>query len=130
MSGRLFSKRHIWIETDGNTASIGITDFLQDKLGAIIFINLPETGGTIKKGEPFGDIESKKLVMDLEAPVDGEVVEINSTLQDEPYLINEEPFESWFIKVRVESIPDDLITEEAYNERITYYDRISDRDGS
>jgi len=124
MIERLFSKKHIWIEIDGNIASIGITDFLQDKLGAIIFINLPETGELIKKGEPFGDIESKKLVMDLEAPVAGEVVEINRDLQDEPYLINEEPFESWFIKVRYESIPGDLITEEVYIERLAHYDGI------
>lgn len=118
MTERLYSKKHLWVLNDGDTATIGVTDFLQEKLGAIMFLNLPEAGESLAAGERFGDIESKKTVMDLEAPISGEVVEVNGELADEPDVINVAPLESWFVRVKVTSIPDDLLTEAEYMERI------------
>lgn len=118
MAERLYSKKHIWVLNDGDTATIGVTDFLQEKLGAIMFLNLPKAGESLAVGERFGDIESKKTVMDLEAPIGGEIVEVNEELTDEPDVINDAPLESWFVRVKVTSIPDDLLTEVEYEERI------------
>ncbi len=118
MNNRLFSKKHFWVLKDGNHAAIGITDFLQEKLGIIMFLNLPKMGESLSVGENFGDIESKKIVMDLEAPISGKILEVNKALEDDPDLINQEPFESWFVKVKVEFIPDDMMTEEEYKEWI------------
>lgn len=119
MGSRLFSKKHLWVLQDGETAKIGLSDFLQEKLGAIMFVNLPEIGGIINAGETFGDIESKKTVMDMEAPLSGEVIGVNETLEDEPERINDEPDEAWLIEVRVSSLADDLMDEEAYSNRIS-----------
>lgn len=116
---KMFSKKHYWIINDGDTVRIGFTDFLQEKLGAIMFINLPEKGSLITKGEVFGDVESQKTVMDLEAPVSGEVMEVNNSIIDEPYRINEQPYENWLIKVKADSIPDSLIDEDSYNKFIS-----------
>lgn len=119
MGSRLFSKKHLWVLQDGETARIGLSDFLQEKLGAIMFVNLPEIGGIINAGETFGDIESKKTVMDMEAPLSGEVIGVNKTLEDEPERINDEPDEAWLIEVRVSSLADDLMDEKAYSNRIS-----------
>ena len=118
MGERFFSKKHLWVLQNGNTATIGITDFLQEKLGVIIFLNQPEKGEKLLIGERFGDIESKKTVMDLEAPIAGEVIEVNETLVNEPDAINDRPFESWFIKVKIGIMPNDMMTEIDYEERI------------
>lgn len=119
MGGRLYSKKHMWVLQDkGGIAAIGITDFLQEKLGAIMFLNLPKVGDKLSVGERFGDIESKKTVMDLEAPINGEVIAVNEDLEAEPDVINDEPLENWFVKVKVDSIPDNLLTEKDYEERI------------
>ncbi|SDW87275.1 glycine cleavage system H protein [Lachnospiraceae bacterium KHCPX20] len=119
MSERLYSNKHTWVLQDGDYATIGITDFLQEKLGAIMFINLPEVGEKLIVGKQFGDIESKKTVMDLEAPINGDVVEVNDELDDEPDMINEAPYDSWFIKVKIDSIPDDLLNEDEYQKKIS-----------
>lgn len=118
MGEKLFSKKHLWICQEGEIATIGITDFLQEKLGYIMFLNLPEQGEKLSVGEIFGDIESKKTVMDLESPISGEVIEVNETLADEPDMIVDNPFGAWFIKVKVEVVPQDLMSEIDYAERI------------
>lgn len=118
MGERLFSKKHLWVLQDGDIAIIGITDFLQEKLGDIMFLNLPEKGKKLAVGETFGDIESKKTVMDLETPISGEVIEVNESLEDEPDVINDAPFESWLIKVRVEAVSEELMAKKDYQERI------------
>ena len=118
MSNRLYNKKHFWMQIEGSVASIGITDFLQEKLGTIMFINLPRVGEKITTNERFGDIESKKTVMDLEAPISGEVIEINEMIEDEPDVINDEPYKSWLLKIKISSMPDDLMNEEEYKERI------------
>lgn len=114
MSKRLFSNKHVWFFQDGEIATIGITEYAQEKLGSIMFLNLPEVGEKIEAGQRFGDIESIKTVSDLFSPVDGEVLKINEELVDEPEAINEDPYESWFIEVKVTTIPDDLMDEETY----------------
>ncbi len=114
MSKRFFSNKHVWLLQDGEIATIGITEYAQEKLGSIMFLNLPEVGEKVESGQRFGDIESIKTVSDLFSPVDGEVIRINEVLVDEPDAINEEPYESWFVEVKVTSIPDDLMDEETY----------------
>ena len=119
MGSRLFSKKHLWVMQDGETVKVGLSDFLQEKLGTIMFVNLPEAGDVITAGESFGDIESKKTVMDLEAPISGEVLRVNEILEDEPDKINDEPYEAWLIEVKVTSLTDDLMDEEAYSDRLS-----------
>jgi len=114
MSTRLFSDKHVWILQDGENATIGITDYAQDKLGNIMFLNLPDVGERVKAGQSFGDIESIKTISDLYSPVDGKVIKINEELVEEPDVINEKPYESWFIEIQVSSVPDDLMDEETY----------------
>lgn len=114
MSERLFSNKHVWVLQDGETATIGITEYAQEKLGSIMFLNLPDVGEKLEYGQRFGDIESIKTVSDLFSPVDGEVIRINEELVDEPDAINDEPYESWFVEVKVTSTPDDLMDEETY----------------
>lgn len=118
MDNRLYSNKHFWVLLNNDIAMIGITDFLQEKLGSIMFLNLPAVGEELVLGEKFGDIESKKTVMDLEAPVGGFVYEVNESLLDEPYLINEEPLESWFLKIKPYTMHDGLMDENEYKEKI------------
>lgn len=118
MGDRLFSKKHLWVLQEGEMARIGLTDFLQEKLGAIMFVNLPGAGEALTVGEVFGDVESKKTVMELEAPLSGEVVSVNETVEDEPDMINEHPHDAWLVEVKVSSMPDDLMDEDTYHRRI------------
>ena len=84
-----YSKNHLWLKTDRNTAEIGLTDYAAEKLRNIVFVNLPDVGEHLSEGEKFGDVESVKTVSDLISPVDGEVTEVNETLLDEPEVISE-----------------------------------------
>ena len=97
-----YTKSHEWVRTEGDTATIGITDHAQEELGDIVFIEMPEEGATLDAGDSFGTLESVKAVSDLYAPVGGEVVEVNEALNDSPEKINEDPYgEGWIIKLRV-----------------------------
>jgi glycine cleavage system H protein len=97
-----YTRSHEWVRTEGDTATIGITDHAQDELGDIVFVELPEQGTTLGAGDSFGTVESVKAVSDLYAPVGGEVVEVNEALNDSPEKINEDPYgEGWIIKLRV-----------------------------
>ena len=98
-----YTKEHEWIRVDGNTGAIGITDFAQQQLGDVVYVELPEVGSTITAGEVFGTIESVKAVSELFAPVSGEVVEINSSLKDRPDHVNSQPHETWMVKVKLGS---------------------------
>ncbi len=117
MGNRLFSDKHIWIDQDEAIVFIGITEYAQEKLGSIMFLNLPEVGEKVEIGERFGDIESIKTVSDLFSPIDGEVIKVNEDLVDEPERINEAPYDSWFIKVKTTAILDDLMDEKTYLEK-------------
>lgn len=103
-----FSKQHEWVSVADDVATIGISDFAQDELGDIVFVEAPEIGGALEKGKPFGVAESVKTVSDLYCPVTGEVVEINNMLDDEPDLVNKSPYQDgWMIKVKL-SNPSEL----------------------
>lgn len=97
----LFSKNHIWVDVKDDVATIGITDYAQERLGAVLFVNLPNVDDEITESQTFGDIESVKTVSDLIAPMSGKVVECNEVLFDDPNLINASPFENWLIKVKI-----------------------------
>jgi len=112
-----FSAEHEWIQDNGDgTVLIGITDFAQQQLGDLVFVELPEVGDEITKGEEISVIESVKAASDLYAPVDGTVVEVNDALDDEPELINEDAMANWILKVELSDASDldDLMTEDAY----------------
>ena len=110
-----YSKTHEWVEfTGGNTAKIGLTDFAQQKLGKLVFVNLPLAGDEVILDQPFGYVESVKAVSDVLSPVNGTVVEVNEDLMDSPGMINEDPYDAWLIKVEITSDNDDLLTAEAY----------------
>lgn len=96
-----YTNDHEWLSEEGEVVSIGISDFAQDSLGEIVYIELPSEGDEITKGDPFGAVESTKAVSDLYAPVSGEVMEVNEALLDAPETINEDPYgEGWMIKVK------------------------------
>jgi len=102
MADRLFTKTHEWAAVEGDTATMGITDYAQNHLGDVVFMELPSPGTTVKKGESFGTIESTKTASDLYAPLSGEVIENNSALESEPGLINQDPYgKGWMIKIRL-----------------------------
>ena len=108
-----YTKSHEWVRIEGDTATIGITDHAQDELGDVVFVELPDEGATFDAGESFGTVESVKAVSDLYAPVGGEVVEVNSALEDAPENINEDPYgEGWIVKLRTTDEADLLSPEE------------------
>jgi glycine cleavage system H protein len=100
--GLLFSKEHEWVKLDGDSATIGVTDYAQNALGDIVYVELPKVGATIKQFSPVGVIESVKAVSDLFTPLSGEVVAINDGLENDPAAVNREPYGGgWLIKIRV-----------------------------
>jgi glycine cleavage system H protein len=97
-----YTKSHEWVRTEGDNATIGITDHAQDELGDVVFVELPEVGATFDTGDSFGTVESVKAVSDLYTPVGGEILEVNEVLNDQPEKINEDPYgEGWIVKLRV-----------------------------
>jgi glycine cleavage system H protein len=109
-----YTKSHEWVRIECDTATIGITDHAQDELGDVVFIELPGEGDIFDAGESFGTVESVKAVSDLYAPVGGEVVEVNTSLEDAPEKINEDPYgEGWMVKLRT-SDEADLLSPEEY----------------
>ncbi|EFR99183.1 glycine cleavage system protein GcvH [Listeria seeligeri] len=96
----LYTEEHEWVKAEDGSYLIGITDFAQDQLGDIVFVELPEVGDTVAKGDSIGSIESVKTVSDFYAPVSGKVVAVNETLEDEPELINSNPYDTgWILKL-------------------------------
>jgi glycine cleavage system H protein len=98
-----YTKDHEWIRIDGNTGAVGITDFAQQQLGDVVYVELPEVGTRLTAGQPFGTIESVKAVSELFAPVTGEVTEINDELKNKPEQVNAKPHETWMIKMRLDN---------------------------
>ena len=109
-----YSKSHEWIKMEGDVAVIGISDFAQDALGDVVFINLPEEGDSVAAGEAFGDVESIKAVSDLISPVSGAVCAVNEELLDAPELLNEDPYGAWIIKVDQLDGQEELLDAAAY----------------
>ncbi|MBC1895723.1 glycine cleavage system protein GcvH [Listeria seeligeri] len=96
----LYTEEHEWVKAEDGSYLIGITDFAQDQLGDIVFVELPEVDDTVAKGDSIGSIESVKTVSDFYAPVSGKVVAVNETLEDEPELINSNPYDTgWILKL-------------------------------
>jgi glycine cleavage system H protein len=98
-----YTKEHEWIDLAGEQGKIGITDYAQQQLGDVVYIDLPEVGTKLKQGQSFGTIESVKAVSELYAPVSGEVIEVNSALKDKPETVNSNPHGSWMISVKLTS---------------------------
>ena len=109
-----YSKSHEWIRYEDDVAVIGISDFAQDALGDVVFVNLPAVGDEVTAGESFGDVESVKAVSDLISPVSGVVCEINEDLEDSPENLNEDPYGAWIIKVENVSVEEELLDAAAY----------------
>lgn len=103
-SNLLYARTHEWITTEGDELTVGITDYAQQALGDVVFVDLPEVGRTLKQGEPFGAVESVKAASDVNSPVSGEVIAINEALLDAPELLNSEPYTAgWLLKLRPDS---------------------------
>ena len=96
-----YTKEHEWVRVDGATGVVGITDFAQQQLGDVVYVELPEVGSTITAGQVFGTIESVKAVSELFAPVSGEVTEVNTSLKDRPDYVNSKPHETWMVRLRL-----------------------------
>jgi glycine cleavage system H protein len=115
----LYSKDHEWILVQNTVGTIGITDYAQHELGDVVYVDLPEVGDTFEAGDPFGSVESVKAVSEVFSPISGEVVEVNSKLEESPELINQSPHEkAWMVKVRITN-PDELkelLSAEEYEE--------------
>lgn len=110
-----YSKSHEWVEfTSETTARIGLTDYAQESLGDLVFVNLPEVGDEVLVEDGFGDVESVKAVSDVYAPVTGKVVAVNETLLDSPELINEDPYGAWMIEVAEITDQEELLSADAY----------------
>ncbi|MAX65695.1 MAG: glycine cleavage system protein GcvH [Bacteriovoracaceae bacterium] len=101
IEGLYYTEDHEWIQIDGDTATIGITDFAQSSLGDIVFVELPEEGETLEASNSFGVVESIKSVSDLYTPLTGEVVEKNNTIEDSPESLNEDAYASWLVKIKL-----------------------------
>lgn len=116
-----YTKDHEWILVEGDTATVGITDFAQGELGEIVYVEIETEGETLDQEEVFGTIEAVKTVSDLFMPLTGEIIEFNSTLEEKPELVNEDPFnEGWMIKMKISDSAEvnGLLSAEAYKELI------------
>ena len=119
-----YTQEHEWVGLDGNVASIGITEYAAEQLGDVVYVSLPAPGSAVTAGEPCGEVESVKSVSDLYSPVDGEVTEVNTELEDDPSLVNAEPYSAgWMFRVRVTqdgggdpALPPDLLSAAEYEE--------------
>ncbi len=112
-----YTKDHEWSKLDGDIVTIGLSDYAQDQLGEIVFVELPEVGDSFSKGDEFGSVESVKAVSEVYIPISGEIVEINEALEDAPELVNEDCYEGgWIIKVKLSdpSQLDELMDKAAY----------------
>ena len=116
-----YTEEHEWIRVEGEEIVVGVTEFAQGELGDVVFIEIETEGETLEKGDTFGTIEAVKTVSDLYMPVDGGVVKVNTALEDNPELVNSDPFgEGWMIRIKLAdpSQLDELITAEAYRTMI------------
>ena len=100
-AGFKYTKDHEWIELDGDRGRVGITDYAQQQLGDVVYVDLPEVGAKLKQGQSFGTIESVKAVSELYSPVSGEVAEVNSALKDKPEMTNKDPHATWMVVLKL-----------------------------
>jgi len=111
-----YTKEHEWVKISGAEARVGITDYAQKQLGDVVYLELPEVGRTLAKGDVFGTIESVKAVSELYAPVSGEVTAVNHSLAQKPESVNSAPHDSWMIEIKVSGDPGDLLDAAQYTE--------------
>ena len=116
-----YTAEHEWVAIEGQAASVGITEHAADALGDVVYVSPPTPGTKVTAGEPCGEIESTKSVSDLYSPVDGEVTDVNADIDDDPGLVNSDPYGAgWLFKVRLDDEPpSDLLTAEQYAELIS-----------
>ena len=116
-----YTAEHEWVRIDGSLATVGITEHAADALGDVVYVSPPAAGAKVTAGEPCGEIESTKSVSDLYAPVDGEVAEINSEVEDDPGQVNADPYGAgWLFKVQITGdAPADLLSAEQYTQLIS-----------
>lgn len=110
-----YTKDHEWIRLSGDAAEVGITDYAQKQLGDVVYVELPDVGRRVSKGEVFGTIESVKAVSELFSPVAGEVIAVNGDLSSTPDQVNSDPHGAWLIKLKVDGDTADLLTSEQYD---------------
>jgi glycine cleavage system H protein len=114
-----YTRSHEWIRIEGDEATVGITDYAQDSLGDVVYVELPEVGASFEAGEPFGAVESVKAASDLNMPVAGEVVTVNQALVDKPEILNSDPYgEGWMIKISVAPGVGALMSAAAYEKYV------------
>lgn len=112
-----YTRTHEWIRIEGDTATVGITEYAQSELGDIVYVDLPTPGRAVQAGQTFGSIESVKTVSDLYAPVSGEITEVNQDLEGKPELVNTDPYGAgWLVKISAGDVPADLLDAAAYKE--------------
>jgi glycine cleavage system H protein len=110
-----YTAEHEWVAIDDTVASVGITDYAQQALGDVVYVSVPVPGTAVTAGEPFGEVESTKSVSDLYSPVDGEVIESNPDIDDDPGLVNTDPYGAgWLVRIRMADDPSGLLTPEEY----------------
>ena len=114
--GLLYSKDHEWVKEEGGEFVVGITEYAKSELGDLVFVNLPEEGDSVTKGEAFSDVESVKAVSDVLSPLTGVVSAINEAVLDAPESINSSPYEAWFVKVKDVTEKEELLSAEEYEE--------------
>ena len=118
----LYSKEHEWIKVDEGMVTVGVTDYAQEQLGDVVFVELPEVGTNCDANSTFASVESVKAVSDVYSPVSGKVVEVNQALQDQPELINEDPYgKGWIAKLKLTDSGqlDDLLSHESYDQYVS-----------
>jgi glycine cleavage system H protein len=118
-AGLLYSKEHEWVKVDGDTATVGITDYAQHSLGDIVFVELPRVGATLPQFGNIGVVESVKAVSDIYTPIGGEVLEVNGALEGDPALLNREPFgDGWLFKIKIadQGETGNLLSPQSYDE--------------
>lgn len=116
-----YTAEHEWVRIDGDVATVGITDYAQDQLGDIVFVELPEETEAVEKGDTFGVVESTKSVSDLFVPLSGQVTETNDPLLDSPEIVNEDPYgEGWMIRIRFQDAAElkDLMDAKSYQKMV------------
>ena len=118
IEGLYYSESHEYVKIEGDFAYVGITDYAQNALGNVVYVELPEVDDEVEAGEDFGAVESVKAASDLISPVTGTVVEVNEALEDKPELLNENPFENWIIKVKLSDTAeiDNLMDAQSYED--------------
>ena len=114
--GLLYTKDHEWVKEEGGEYVVGISDYAQSELGDLVFVNLPEEGDSVTKGESVSDVESVKAVSDVISPLTGVVSAINEAVLDAPESINSSPYEAWFVKVKDVTDKEELLSAEEYEE--------------